>query len=142
VPEVTVTVRCRLENLAFTAAAARGVAAEQMGSAAASLVEIAVTEFCSNIVRHGHPEDPDHEFTMRLRGIERGLEIEIRDAGPIYSVEPSEMPSFDVDLDDLPEGGFGMALVRETMDAVEHFRDGDVNVVRLVKRDAAAREEH
>jgi anti-sigma regulatory factor (Ser/Thr protein kinase) len=44
------------------------------------------------------------------------------------------MPSMDVDLMDLPEGGFGLAIVAESMDEFERRRDGDVNITRMLKR--------
>jgi serine/threonine-protein kinase RsbW len=140
-PEVMLTITCRLENLAFGSAAARAIAADVLGAAASGLVEMAVTEVCSNIVRHGHPDAPGHEFTMTLRGVGPALEIEIRDIGPAYSFERRTMPPVDVAFDELPEGGFGIALVHETMDVVEFRRVSDVNIVRLVKRADAERRE-
>jgi serine/threonine-protein kinase RsbW len=136
-PEITLTIGSRLENIGFIGATVRAIGIEWLGTGAAALVEIAVTEVCTNIIRHGHPDDPHHEFTIILRGATPGLEIEIRDEGPAYAFEQDTMPSIDVDLEDLPEGGFGMALVHDTMDVVEHCRQGEVNVVRLVKWPAA-----
>src|ERR1700730_3995489 len=100
-PEVMLTIRCRLENLAFGGAAARAIAVEHLGATAAGLVEMAVTEVCSNIVRHAHPHDPDHEFTMALRGAGHSLEIEIRDAGRAFLFEPRTLCQVDVALDEL-----------------------------------------
>jgi serine/threonine-protein kinase RsbW len=128
------TMRCRLENLAFGGAAARAIALHHLGAAAAGLVELAVTEVCSNIVRHAHPHDPEHEFTMSLRTIGPSLEIEIRDAGRAFSFEPRPTFHVDVALDQIPERGFGIALVHEAMDVVEYLRVDDVNIVRLVKQ--------
>ncbi len=132
--EVTIAVACRLENLGFAGAAARAIAREHLGSEAGALVEIAVTEICSNIIRHAHPGEPDHEFTVALRGADQAIEIEIRDAGPVFSLASREMPATDVPLADLPETGFGIALVHETMDVVEYGREHGVNTIRLVKR--------
>lgn len=138
VREETLTVGCRLENLAAAAAAARGVAERRLSPADANEMEVAVTEICSNIIRHGHPHDPEHQFTMTLRGTARGVEVEIRDEGPAFSFEHRTMPRVDVALEDLPEGGFGMALVEAFMDVVEYSREGHVNVIRLVKKDKSA----
>jgi anti-sigma regulatory factor (Ser/Thr protein kinase) len=137
-PEVTLTMRCRLENLAFGGAAARGIALEHMGVAAAGLVEMAITEVSSNIVRHAHPNDPEHEFTVALRSVGETLEIEIRDAGRPFSFEPRSELRIDVTFDELPEKGLGLALVHEAMDVVEYRRTDDVNIVRLVKRAGTA----
>jgi serine/threonine-protein kinase RsbW len=139
-PEVTLTMRCRLENLAFGGAAARGIALEHVGLAAAGLVELAIIEVCSNIVLHAHPHDPEHEFTVSLRSVGSSLEIEIRDAGRAFSFEPRSALRVDVAFHELPERGLGLALVHEAMDVAEYRRTDEVNIVRLVKRaDAHAR---
>jgi hypothetical protein len=44
------------------------------------------------------------------------------------------MPSFDGDLQDWPEGGFGLPLVFATMDAVEYQHTDGVNEIRLFVR--------
>jgi serine/threonine-protein kinase RsbW len=132
--EATLTVPCRLDQLAVVAAAARRLAEPAVGAAAAALVDLAVTELCSNVVRHGRHDGADHHFTVRFVAAPDAIEIEIRDVGPAFAAGPATMPSVDVAVEDLPEGGFGMALVQRTMDAVEYRREGDTNVTRIAKR--------
>jgi serine/threonine-protein kinase RsbW len=131
--ETTLSVACSFENLPIVGDAARDAAVELVGPEAGVHVEIAVTELCSNIIRHGHPTDPAHEFTMILRGGDRGLQVEIRDEGPPFAFHEKPMPAVDGGLDALPEGGFGIPLVRATMDRVELRREGSVNVFYLEK---------
>lgn len=128
---------CRLEQLGVASAAVRAVADRHLDASDGALVESAVTEVCSNIIRHGHPGDADHEFTIAADGAGDSIAIEIRDEGPAFSFDVRPLPDVDVPLEDLPEGGFGMALVRQMMNVVEYSRVDGVNIIRLVKQASA-----
>jgi serine/threonine-protein kinase RsbW len=134
---LTIVIPARLECLAWLGSASRGIAREQLGSDAdASLVELAIVEICSNVIRHGHPDDADALVHVIFADDGQGLQIEIRDEGPPFSAEDTAMPEIEVtmDIDDLPIGGFGIPMVHALMDAVEYSREGHVNVVRIWKR--------
>ncbi len=45
---------------------------------------------------------------------------------------PAQPPA--TDLADFPEGGFGLSIMRQVSDAVEHRHDLGVNTVRLVRQ--------
>jgi serine/threonine-protein kinase RsbW len=132
--ETRLTAHCRLEQLAAIATAARQMAEPAVGPEAAALVDLAITEICSNVVRHGHPRDPDHTYDVVVKTRIDAVEIEVRDVGPAFAMDPPEMPSVDVDLAELPEGGYGVALVAGTMDEFKRWREDGVNVTRMVKR--------
>jgi serine/threonine-protein kinase RsbW len=132
--ETRLTAHCRLEQLAAIATAARQMAEPAVGPEAAALVDLAITEICSNVVRHGHPREPDHTYDVVVKTLADAVEIEVRDVGPAFAMHTPAMPSVDVDLMNLPEGGFGIALVAEMMDEFAQWRDGDVNITRMLKR--------
>lgn len=132
--ETRLTAHCRLEQLTAIATAARRMAEPAVGPEAAALVDLAITEICSNVVRHGHPRDPEHTYDVVVKTLTDTVEIEVRDAGPAFVMDTPAMPSVDVDLADLPEGGYGVALVAGTMDEFERWREDGVNVTRMVKR--------
>jgi serine/threonine-protein kinase RsbW len=132
---ITLLLCARLDNLALLGAASRAIAREHLASEeSAGLVELATVETCSNLIRHGHPDEPHHTFAVDLVAETDRLRIVIRDEGPEFSFDSRPMPAVDGELDDLPEGGFGIALVHASMDAVEHHREDRVNVITLVKR--------
>jgi serine/threonine-protein kinase RsbW len=128
------TVGCQLSKLAGVGDAVRHAATSIVGSTAADLVDLAVTEICSNIIRHGHAGDPAHEFLVTIRSGGDAIEVVIADVGPPFDMTQPVMPSVDVELDALAEGGYGMALAAATMDVFEQRRVGGTNVTRLVKR--------
>jgi serine/threonine-protein kinase RsbW len=132
--ETRLTAQCRLDELTRIAVEVRRIAEPVIGPEATALVDLAVTEICSNVVRHSHPAHPEHTFEVVIRDRADTIEIEVRELGPPYSFEIPEMPSMDVDLMDLPEGGFGLAIVAESMDEFERRRDGNINITRMLKR--------
>ena len=132
--ETRLTAHCRLEQLAAIAAAARQMAEPAVGPEAAALVDLALTEICSNVVRHGHPRNPEHTYDVVVKTLIDAVEIEVRDAGPAFAMDTPKMPSVDVDLAELPEGGYGVALVADVMDEFEQWREHGVNVTRMLKR--------
>ena len=132
---ITLLVSARLDNLALLGAASRAVAREHLASEeSVGLVELATVETCSNLIRHGHSDEPHHAFTVDLIADTDRLRIVIRDEGPAFSFDPRPMPPVDGELANLPERGFGIALVHASLDAVEHHREGPVNVITLIKR--------
>jgi anti-sigma regulatory factor (Ser/Thr protein kinase) len=120
--ETRLTAHCRLEQLAAIAMAARQMAEPAVGPEAAALVDLAITEICSNVVRHGHPREPEHTYDVVVKTLTDAVEIEVRDVGPAFAMNTPEMPSVDVDL------------VAGTMDEFERWREDGVNVTRMVKR--------
>ncbi|MBU0676227.1 MAG: ATP-binding protein [Proteobacteria bacterium] len=91
---------------------------------------LAITEAMNNVVEHGKATSIDVELSA---GRER-IEYVIRSDG--YPFDPTEavvMPDV-MDDDNLPEGGFGRAIILELMDEVSYeFSDGK-NVLSLVKK--------
>lgn len=103
------------------------------------LVEVAVGEACSNVVRHAHAGEPRRTFTLDLHVSDTELEFVITDHGERYDFEGRSMPIADLErLEALPEGGYGIPLIKAIMDVAEYRREPDRNVLRLVKRRRAS----
>ncbi len=132
---LTLIVACHDDNLALVGSACRALAQQHLhDEGLAARVELAVVETCSNIMRHGHPSNPDHTFGISVLADDSGLDLTIRDEGPKFAFDRRDMPSFGGDLQHWPEGGFGVPLVFATMDAVEYQHRDGVNEIRLFVR--------
>jgi serine/threonine-protein kinase RsbW len=133
--DVRLNVPCRLDQLRVVAEAVRSCAEPVVGASDAALIDMAVTELCANVCKHGHPDDAEHTYAVAIHATAEAVVIEVRDEGPAFAgASVAEMPRVDVELDDLPEGGFGQALIAQTMDEFIQWREGSVNVSRIVKR--------
>ena len=124
-----------LENVALVAAAVRGVCLEYLEADGVPMVELALVEACTNALRHGARAGRAETFRLEIRVDDDTLEFVLVEPGDAYDFDGRQMPAVDGDaLEALPEGGFGIPLIKAVMDVAEYRRIGDVNVLRLCKR--------
>jgi serine/threonine-protein kinase RsbW len=92
-------------------------------------LKLALTEACSNVVRHAYPGGGGHVEIVYSLLADR-LVIEVADNGEGF--EPAEAGDDD---DELTEGGLGIAIIRAVADELEIGRgeDGRGSRLRLVK---------
>lgn len=95
---------------------------------------LALEECGSNIVNHALRRDANRTFQVSFESTETELVIELRDPGPPF--DPTHMPDRAPSLEDEnePPGGWGIQLVRRYTDDIHYTRDGEENVLRLIKR--------
>ena len=130
-----------LEHVALVSAAVRGMCLEYLDADRASVVELALVEACTNAVRHGRDAGRGKTFRLEVQVTEDWIEFVLVEPGDAYDFDGREMPAVDADaLEALPEGGFGIPLIKAAMDVAEYRRIGDTNVLRLAKRRGDARE--
>lgn len=95
--------------------------------------EIALVEVLNNIVEHAYAKY-DGEIAVTWMLTEDEVIFETRDTGrPMPQLQPpnSECPPNDVELDELPEGGFGWFLIRKLSRRLTYERCGPENVVKF-----------
>ena len=96
-------------------------------------VELVLAEVLNNIAGHGGRESLNHLISLKWHTSD-GLCINIIDAGrciPRGTITNTQMPDLDAEIDDLPEGGFGWALVDILCTKVHSKRRGSFNTLRL-----------
>ncbi len=97
----------------------------------------AIIEIVCNVIRHAYPTDtPVGPLSLRLRRYDDCYEALLVDKG-IRFVMPTLPPLVDSSLDicDLPESGFGLQLVRCSVDLLEYSRRADgTNQWQLIKQ--------
>jgi serine/threonine-protein kinase RsbW len=92
-------------------------------------VELAVSEACTNAIRH--PQDPDAEATVAIRFEvhEDRLVVEVKDRGAGFDLEKVPLPDFE----ELSEGGYGLFIIRRVMDEVFYTRGDEYNTLIMKK---------
>jgi serine/threonine-protein kinase RsbW len=129
-----------LENVGLVAAAVRGMCRESLDAEGAARVELALVEACTNAIRHGRDGERGETFRLEVRVTEDWIEFVLAEPGDAYDFDGREMPAIHAGaLESLPEGGFGIPLIKAVMDVAEYRRIGDTNVLRLAKRRGGAR---
>ena len=93
-------------------------------------VQVALQEACTNAIRHAHKGDPEKRFHVELRRLDDALEILVKDRGAPFDLDAKKP----VPPEALQEGGYGIRIMRSWMDDVTLSREGEWNVLRLVRR--------
>ncbi len=93
--------------------------------------QIILAEVLNNVVEHAYGFEGGHPLTLSITPCPDGLWCDIFDEGlPMPNGVPpnGSMPKVDpATPSDLPEGGFGWAMVRALTEGIEYQRDGSVN---------------
>jgi len=92
-----------------------------LGDDRISLIELAVTEVATNIIRHAYSGQSDASVQVAARLFPEMLFIEFVDKGKGFSTETIPQPEFDGSR----EGGFGLYIVSQIVDDVVYSRGKD-----------------
>ena len=122
-------VREALERL-VSGLGAWALSTEEIGT-----VQLVTAEVLNNIVEHAYPDGAaPGPIWLQGRFCRDGLHLLIRDQGkamPEGQLPLGQTPSVDVDLLDLPEGGFGWFLIQDLAKDVRYCRVGEDNHLHL-----------
>ncbi len=95
------------------------------------LVELAISEICTNIVKHAYAHKQG-DITGQVTLLPNGVQLDFFDQGEGF--DPSTVPQPTADPNNLREGGYGLHIVRQIMDVVMYERgSARGNHWRLVK---------
>jgi serine/threonine-protein kinase RsbW len=78
-------------------------------------LELALAEAMNNVVEHAYLDDPAGWIMIELDLLDGWAACRVWDAGrpmPRGGIPATPLPDLSVPLDNLPEGGFGWALIR------------------------------
>jgi serine/threonine-protein kinase RsbW len=100
-------------------------------------IQLAVREACSNVVKHSYAGLRPGMLRLRLRVGSGGVLVDIEDRGmPFPQGKLIQIAASEESGPEEPaEGGFGLKLMRKTMDRVTYGRKPNgANIVRLYKK--------
>ena len=114
--EVRLTIPAKPEYITLCRLALTGISRlRPLGDEALADLKLALTEACSNSVRHAY-DNGDGSVDIRYELHHDRLVIEVTDDGAGF--DPSESVG-DESTDELAEGGLGIAIIRSIADDVE-----------------------
>ena len=94
---------------------------------------LCVDELVTNIIAHAYIDTQEHAVSLEIRVFPEHLELELRDDGRAFNPTVQTRPNLITSIEDRVVGGLGIHLVITIMDKVEYEREGDYNVLRMVK---------
>jgi serine/threonine-protein kinase RsbW len=92
-------------------------------------VELAVSEACTNAIRHVAKADVLGRVVISFQVYETRLVIEVKDQGTGFEIDEVPLPEFDKH----PEGGYGLYIIRTVMDEVQYTRGVEYNTLAMKK---------
>ena len=84
-----------------------------------SLLELAVTEVTSNIIKHGYNKRSDNQIQIKAKASNEKIVLLFYDWGKEFDPKSVTPPVFDGSQ----EGGFGLYIIAHTVDEVDYSRD-------------------
>jgi len=98
-------------------------------------VRLAAEEVLVNIINHAYPDGAGSIHIACAPGGDgsSGLTLEIRDTGLPFNPLEKEEPDVSLPMEEREIGGLGIFLTRKVMDDIQYRREGDANILKLVK---------
>jgi anti-sigma regulatory factor (Ser/Thr protein kinase) len=106
--------------------------AQQLPDSVVFGLALALEECGCNIVQHALGRDARQKFQVAVERRCAQILIELRDAGPEFDVTEFTKPGAPAQEDEAV-GGWGIPIVRRYTDAIQYRREGNENVLLLIK---------
>lgn len=103
--------------------------------------ELVLAEVVNNVIEHAYAGDPLGTIEIALDPTDSGFSCTVSDSGapmPTGTPPVGTLPSLDVAVDDLPEGGYGWFLIRTLVNDLTYDRQGDTNRLGFSMAEQAA----
>jgi serine/threonine-protein kinase RsbW len=95
------------------------------------LVNLALEEILTNIVKYAFDDDNEHEISVSLGMSNAEVWIECSDGGREFDPLAAPDPECGECITDCEVGGLGIHLVRKMVDSIEYHRDQCRNVLTM-----------
>ncbi len=97
-------------------------------------VEICLTEALNNVIKHSYAGDSTKSIEINIRKKNNFLEIEIVDSGqPRKNLTVKNLDFDPADIENLPESGMGLFIIKQLMDEMDYFSNDGKNYFILKK---------
>lgn len=97
-------------------------------------VEICLTEALNNVIKHAYKGESPNSIDVDVKMNEKTLEIKILDEGTSRESLVVKDLDFDPeDIDNLPESGMGLFIIKQLMDEIDYYTLNGKNYFTLRK---------
>ena len=90
-------------------------------------IKLATTEACTNIIKHAYQFDTEKTFDLKIKVSNDLILIEVTYDDPEFMPETIPTPN----LNEIKEGGLGVFIIRNIMDAAQYDTNNDTGRVIL-----------
>jgi serine/threonine-protein kinase RsbW len=116
------------------------VAIAGMGEVDSARVELGVVEALNNVIEHAYQLQPNHKIKVIFESSKNYIVIHIIDTGiamgqSLPSIEDNQQELKEhIVREDIPEGGWGLVLIKSIMDEVSYKSENGINHLTLLKK--------
>ncbi len=133
---IKLTINSELKHVALIGMAVNKIASDtELSQEMSDQMELCVVEAVNNAIQHAYRNKAGYEVEVMIEFTSTGMTFEVCDTGE--SMESLKTPTLEFDPDDranLPEGGMGLYLIHQIMDAVRYERSGNKNILSMTKK--------
>ncbi len=96
--------------------------------------EIAIREALNNVIKHAYQNRPNNKINLLISLKSKHITISISDFGKSRkSIKEATLDFNPKDIENLPEGGFGLYIIEKIMDTTEYKIENDKNTYIMTK---------
>lgn len=96
-------------------------------------INMALEEAVANIIYYGYDDKDHHLIGIEIDGKNNEVVFKIEDDGSPFNPLEVEPPETDLPHRQRPAGGFGIHLMRNSVDYMGYRREGEKNILTLKK---------
>jgi anti-sigma regulatory factor (Ser/Thr protein kinase) len=96
-------------------------------------VELSVYEACANVIEHAYANNPDNYIDLKITVELERLVVTIRDEGGTFEASSLKEKNIAKIIETEQDGGLGMHIIEACMDEILYRRQGNENILELVK---------
>jgi len=136
--KLTMTIESHLGNVALVSTSIQGLCKlTSLDPVAVDDVQLCVAEGINNVIKHSYANEAGHEVIVTVSLRKDLMMIEISNCGSAMDPRLLKIvtaPSTDnLPIEQLPEGGWGLYIIKSKMDEVTYQDDGQTHILRMVK---------
>lgn len=138
-PALNLQIDSDLDSVELVARAVRALCSDKLVDDMLADVELSVVEAINNVIKHGYRGVKGLPVDVKISIKADRIVLDICDQAPpmpgsLLAPDTAELTGFAPDdLENLPEGGMGLALIKMTMDDVSYSSASGVNRLTLTK---------
>lgn len=140
VRKITFIIESDLNNVALIGTSIQGLCSlTPLSQSTVNNVQLSTVEWINNVIKHSYINQEGYPIEVVVNLHPNRLEIDIMDTGKgmdplLINLTKNKEKEFDpADLSALPESGFGLIIIKNTMDEVTYQSDGRAHRLQMVK---------
>jgi len=136
--KLTMMIESHLGNVALISTSIQGLCKlTSLSPVAIDDVQLCVAEGINNVIKHSYENQDGHRVVVTVSLRKEMIIIEISNDGSAMDPQLLKIvtaPSTDnLPLEQLPEGGWGLYIIKTKMDEVTYQDDGQTHTLRMIK---------